>query len=402
MAQEKSADFRDRRRQRALPTAQSLLAVNQVTTHRWSFMEDVLGYHDAGITQMGVWRPKLDKYGEERGIDLVHDTKMSVSSVSWAGCFTGQNGHSYAESLEDARDTLRIAGALEADCVVMLSGSQSGHIYNHAKRLFVSALDELGDLAGEVGVKLAVQPMRREFAHDWTFISTINETLDVIDACDHEMVGMAFDVYHLWQEPNLEQRIAEIAHLVSTVQLNDYHRPPQSEYDRGMIGEGTIPLADITHAFLDAGYRGAFEIAIWSEELWKTNYDRLLKDCRSRFENILAPSRSAPLTIGAAQELFNGKSKATAVSTESDGRKADGHRRGGWGQFVAERVEDKRIFIDKLPPDRTSGTSWGQAADFVTCLLDVESGSLTPATRREVNAVLLLDCPRLSIRSGSE
>jgi sugar phosphate isomerase/epimerase len=264
------------------------LAVNEITTYRWSFLEDVLGYLEAGIRTMGVWRPKLDEFGEDRAIDLIHETKMSVSSVSYAGSFTGQNGYAYRESLSDAKDTLKIAGELNADCVVMLSGALSGHILTHARRLFVSALNELGDLAGELGVKLAVQPMRRMFANDWTFITSLDETLDVIDACDHDMVGMAFDVYHLWQEPNLLERIAEIAPLVATVQLNDWHRAPQSKYDRGLLGDGEIPLADITRAFLDNGYRGALEIAIWSEELWKTNYDWLLSDCRSRFENLLA------------------------------------------------------------------------------------------------------------------
>lgn len=266
----------------------SLLAVNEVTTYRWSFLEDVLGYLDAGIRTMGVWRPKLDEFGEERAIELVHDMKMSVSSVSWAGCFTGKNGYPYTESVSDAKDTLRIAGELNADCVVMLSGALSGHILTHARRLFVSALKELGDLAGELGVTLAVQPMRRIYQNDWTFITSIDETLDVIDAVGHDMVGMAFDVYHLWQEPRLSERIAEIAPLVATVQLNDYHRPPQSVYDRGLIGDGEIPLADITSAFLDNGYKGTFEIAIWSEELWKTNYDWLLSSCRSRFENLLS------------------------------------------------------------------------------------------------------------------
>jgi sugar phosphate isomerase/epimerase len=131
--------------------------------------------------------------------------------------------------------------------------------------------------------------MRRIFQNDWTFITSIDETLDVIDAAGHDMVGMAFDVYHLWQEERLLERIAEIAPLVATVQLNDYHRPPQSDYDRGLIGDGEIPLADITQAFLDHGYKGAFEIAIWSEELWKTNYDWLVSNCKSRFVNLLAP-----------------------------------------------------------------------------------------------------------------
>ncbi len=273
-------------------SAKTLLAVNEMTTYRWSFEEDLRGYLAAGIPTMGVWRPKLDTFGEQEAIDLVHESKMGVSSVSWAGCFTGQNGYPYLESVRDAKETIRIAGELNADCAVMLSGALSGHILTHARRLFVSALNELGDLAGEFGVKLAVQPMRRNFAHDWTFITTIDETLDVIDACDHDHVGMAFDVYHLWQEPNLLERIAEIAHLTSVVQLNDWHRDPLSVYDRGLIGDGEIPLSDITHAFLDNGYRGPFEIAIWSEDLWKANYDWLLEHCRSRFEDLLSPCPS--------------------------------------------------------------------------------------------------------------
>lgn len=272
--------------------AQSLLAVNEVTTYRWTLLEDVLGYMDAGIRTMGIWRPKLDEFGAEKAIDLIHDSRMAVSSVSWAGCFTGQHGYAYAEAVHDAKETLRIAGELNADCVVMLSGALSGHILNHARRLFVSALNELGDLAAEQGVKLAIQPMRRMFANDWTFITSIDETLDVIDACNHDMVGMAFDVYHLWQEPNLLKRIAEIAPLVSTVQLNDYHRPPTSNFDRGLIGDGEIPLTNIIQAFLENGYRGSFEIAIWSEELWKSNYDELLQNCRSRFESLFAPCPS--------------------------------------------------------------------------------------------------------------
>jgi sugar phosphate isomerase/epimerase len=268
--------------------AQSLLAVNEITTYRWSFLEDVLGYLEAGVRTMGVWRQKLDEFGEERAIQLIHDTKMSVSSVSYGGGFTGQNGYPYNESLRDAKDTLRIAGEMNADCVLMLSGGLSGHIQSHARRIFVSALKELGDLAGEQGVKLAVQPMRGLFANEWTFLSSIDETLDVIDACDHDMVGMAFDVYHLWQEPRLLERIAEIAPLVASVQLNDWHRAPQSKFDRGLIGDGEIPLSEISHAFLDNGYRGSLEISIWSEDLWQTNYDWLLRTCRSRFETLLA------------------------------------------------------------------------------------------------------------------
>ena len=35
------------------------IAVNEMTTYRWSFEEDVYHYAQAGIDAIGVWRQKL-------------------------------------------------------------------------------------------------------------------------------------------------------------------------------------------------------------------------------------------------------------------------------------------------------------------------------------------------------
>lgn len=260
------------------------LAVNQITTYRWSLREDVLHFRQAGYRGIGLWRPKLVEFGEARSVDLLRNTPLTVSSLSWAGGFTGTAGQTFRDALEDARDALRLAGAVNAGCLVIAAGAQAGHIRSHARRLLVEALQALADPAAELGVQLAVQPMHPMFGSPWTFLSDLDETLEIIERCKRPEVGLAFDVYHLWQEPRLLERIREITPRTALVQLNDWQSPPRSELDRCLPGDGEIPLREITAAFADAGYTGWFEMNIWSEELWRSDYMRLLQTCRTRFD----------------------------------------------------------------------------------------------------------------------
>jgi len=260
--------------------------MNEMTTYRWSFLEDVSAYQDAGLNAIGIWRPKLVEFGEERGIELIRDSGLAVSSLSWAGGFTGSNEHSFLEALDDARDAVRVGGALNAECLVIISGSRAGHTVNHSRRLLVDALRSLGDLAAEHQLPLAVQPMHSMFTREWTFLTTIDQTLDVLDRCDHEYVQLAFDVYHLWQEPRLLERIPQIASRVAVVQLSDWSNPPRSENDRCLPGDGEIPLNEIVTAFAESDYEGHFELEVWSQKIWNSDYQKLLATCRSRFGDL--------------------------------------------------------------------------------------------------------------------
>ncbi|HIQ20312.1 MAG TPA: sugar phosphate isomerase/epimerase, partial [Planctomycetes bacterium] len=47
------------------------LSVNETTTFRWSFEEDVAHYAAAGIPSIGIWRHKLSDYGHQRGLELL-------------------------------------------------------------------------------------------------------------------------------------------------------------------------------------------------------------------------------------------------------------------------------------------------------------------------------------------
>src|SRR4051794_18076560 len=83
-------------------TRMARLAISELTTFRWSFEEDVEQYRSAGANAIGVWRQKLADVGEERGAAILSAAGLAVSSLQWAGGFTGSDGHSHQESIADA------------------------------------------------------------------------------------------------------------------------------------------------------------------------------------------------------------------------------------------------------------------------------------------------------------
>jgi sugar phosphate isomerase/epimerase len=125
--------------------------------------------------------------------------------------------------------------------------------------------------------------MSSQVASRWSFLNSLDETLDVIDRSQRG-AKIAFDVYHLWHEPGFVDRIPELTPHVAVVRLSDCRGTPRSEYDRCLPGNGRIPLTAIVHTFDESGYNGYYELAIWSEELWKSDYADMLRECRARFD----------------------------------------------------------------------------------------------------------------------
>jgi sugar phosphate isomerase/epimerase len=256
------------------------LSMNETTTFRWSFEEDAINYHDAGIRAIGVWRRKLADCGEAKGVELLEELGMKVSHLFWAGGFTGSDGRSFRDSLEDAAEALQVAGRLKAQSLVVCSGGRAGHTFNHARRLIRSALAELAPEAAKRGVTLAIEPMHPGCAAEWTFLTGIDDTLALIGELGSPSVKMVFDAYHLGQDPANLSRIEEIAPHIALVQLGDARRPPDGEQNRCRLGEGTIPLGEIVAALKAAGYDGYYDVELLGEDLESADYHAILEHAK--------------------------------------------------------------------------------------------------------------------------
>lgn len=252
------------------------LSVNELSTFRWSFEEDVLHYRAAGFDAIGIWRAKLADYGEEKAAELLRDHNMSISSLQWIGGFTGSDGRSYRDSLHDGLDTIQLAADLKAECVVVLAGGRCGHTNNHAHRLLRSALKELAEAAEAVGVQLAIEPMHVGCAHDWTFINTVPQCLDIIASINRPGFGLVFDCYHLGQDCDALSWLESIVPFVRLVQLGDAKHAPMGEQNRCLLGHGFLPLPEILQIFQKGGYTGFYEVELQGEELEHYSYEHVL------------------------------------------------------------------------------------------------------------------------------
>ena len=263
------------------------LSINEVTTYRWTFEEDVTQYAEAGIQAIGVWRQKLTDFGEEKGIELLAEMQMAVSNLSWIGGFTGADGRGFRDSLEDAAEAIRIAAALKTGTVVVYTGPRGGHTHNHARRLITDALKELAPQAAEHKITLALEPMHPDCAAEWTFLTSLDDACALMDKVDSPALGLVFDTYHLGHDPAVIEQIPAIVDRIRIVQLADRKGPPDHEQERTRLGTGEIPLKELVGALRSAGYDGDFDVELFGDDIAANDYRETLEQSQKVFAELL-------------------------------------------------------------------------------------------------------------------
>jgi sugar phosphate isomerase/epimerase len=262
------------------------LAISELTTFSWSFEEDVLQYAAAGVSAIGVWRDKLTDFGVEKGRELLQEHDLAVSSLQWAGGFTGSDGRSFEDSLRDAIVAVRTAAVIGAPCLIVYSGGRGGHTRRHAQRLFESALRGLLPHAEEHGITLAVEPMHPACASEWTMLTSLADATQLLERFPSPHIQLAFDLYHAQHVPRRDW-LSQVMPRVALVQLGDARRPPMGEQNRCPLGEGVLPLADTVSRFNEAGYRGFYEVELLGEDLDTTDYADLVRGSQQAVTEML-------------------------------------------------------------------------------------------------------------------
>ncbi len=253
------------------------LSVNELSTYRWSFEEDVFAYAKHGFDSIGIWRAKLAEYGTEKGAELIQENGLRVSSVGWAGGFTGGDGRSFNDSIHDALDAVDLAAQLGAECLIVVSGDRNNHTGSHSRRLLRQALTEVCEAAAALHLDVALEPMHLGAGTQGCFLNNIQNTIDAIGEISWPGLGLVFDSYHLGHDPNLFQWLPDVAPLVRLVQLGDAAHVPMGEQDRLLLGQGKQDLAAIVECFEDAGYDGSFELELIGESIEHLDYDQMLE-----------------------------------------------------------------------------------------------------------------------------
>lgn len=239
-------------------------AVSTITTQRWSAWDDLREYQKLGIRAMGLWRDKLTQVdiGEYRA--ALDSAGMTVTNL----CFAGQFTLGVDAAVSDGERALDEACALGAPAVLVISGPIQGWTGEHAAGMVIEGLGRLAELAQARHMKVALEALHPMDMTQWTIIPTVDSALDILDSVNHPAVGLMLDLYNSWWDPGLRRAIERAGFRILCVQLADWRNPTRNFTDRTVPGDGVAELDKLVRWVEASGYRGYYDLEIFSEEIW--------------------------------------------------------------------------------------------------------------------------------------
>ena len=256
------------------------VALSQLTMPRWELPEEIARLAAHGFDSLSLWRVKLSDIGQHAAASLLTEAGVRVSSLQWAGGFTGGDGRTFTESIDDAQEAIEAAHSLGAAVLVIHSGGRGGHTRAHARRLLIQALEKLLPLAHHAGVTLAIKPMHAAAAPDCSFLTRPVEALDIVEGFADPAVRMALDLWQFGDDLELVRLLPRLAAATVAVQVADRVGAPSTEFERLPAGYGSLPLESLVAALLEQGYQGHFEFDPVGDTVAGLGYERVLSETR--------------------------------------------------------------------------------------------------------------------------
>ena len=117
------------------------------------------------------------------------------------------------------------------------------------------------------------------YADTRSAINTLAQATAMAESFSSTHVGVAVDVYHVWWDPNLQQEIRRCGknNNLFAFHICDWKTPTTDMLlDRGLMGEGCIPIKQIRQWVEETGFNGFNEVEIFSNIYWKEDQNVFL------------------------------------------------------------------------------------------------------------------------------
>ena len=257
----------------------SRLCVHTITTKPWPIETAAAKYAAAGVGGITIWRDALSGRDIASTGRRLRDQGLSVVSLCRGGFFAAATAAGRAEALDDNRRAIDEAREVGAPKVVLVCGAVPGQSLSESRLQITDAVAALLPHCGSAGVSLAIEPLHPMYADTRSAVNTLRQANDMVERIASPLVGVAVDVYHVWWDPDLEAEIARSGRLNALLAFHECDwRTPTVDLlnDRGIMGEGCIPLRQIRAWVEAAGFRGAVEVEVFSNRLWASDQDEVL------------------------------------------------------------------------------------------------------------------------------
>lgn len=258
----------------------SKLSIHTITTKPWALDEAVRHYAAAGVKGITVWRQALEGRDVKASGRMIRDAGLTITALCRGGFFPSTTAKGRAAAIEENRRCIDEAAELGAPMIVLVCGAVPGLSLADSRHQITEALTSLAPHAAAAGVRLAIEPLHPMYADDRSAVNTIGQAREICHAVKSSWVGIAVDVYHVWWDDRLEH---EIAACGREKRLFGFHicdwRTPTTDMlnDRGLMGEGCIPIRQIRGWVEAAGFDGFNEVEIFSTRRWAGDQHEFLQ-----------------------------------------------------------------------------------------------------------------------------
>jgi sugar phosphate isomerase/epimerase len=267
----------------------SKLALHTRTTKSWDIDTAISKYSAAGIHNITIWR----QYLEDKNLTAIKYNldrhNMKIVSLCRGGFFTHPEKENREMAIHDNESAILQAAELKAPLIVLVCGSHPAQSLQESRKQIKEGIERILPLAEDKNVRLGIEPLHPMYADSRSAINTLKQANDICQEIESKHLGVVVDVYHLWWDPHLESDIHRCGQMekIFAFHISDWVTPTNDLLnDRGLMGEGCIPIRQIKTWVEEAGFTGTHEVEIFSNRYWQMNLDKFLQLIIESYQNI--------------------------------------------------------------------------------------------------------------------
>lgn len=298
------------------------LCLHTITTRPWNIEQAAKHYASVGVKGITVWRDALEGRNIATTGQMLRDHNLKIVSLCRGGFFASKDPSKRRAAIDDNRKAIEEASLLETNKIVLVCGADPAQSLEESRKQIHDGISAIIPDARAANVRLAIEPLHPMYADARSAINTLRQANDLaetlnqqgedtgssikavssqrdtvslqgdvlfppvidislpVNAVSSPTVGVVVDVYHLWWDPDLEREIARCGRQGNLLafHISDWKTPTGDLlYDRGIMGEGCIPLRKIRTWVEAAGFNGFNEVEIFSNDYWQEDQSEYLK-----------------------------------------------------------------------------------------------------------------------------
>jgi sugar phosphate isomerase/epimerase len=255
------------------------MCIHTITTKPLEFEVACAKYAARGVKGISIWRDAVVGLDPETVISCLRKNDLTPVSYVRGGFFPALDPGKRAAAIEDNLRMLQEAAGMEIPLLVLVCGSEPGQSLLTSRDQISEGIESILPRARELNVKLAIEPLHPMYADTRSAITSLKQANEMAEYFQDDSLGIAVDVYHLWFDEDLEQQILRCGRNKNLFAFHicDWRVPTTDMLnDRGLMGEGCIPLKQIRGWVEEAGFSGFNEVEIFSTRFWAGDQDLFL------------------------------------------------------------------------------------------------------------------------------